>query len=102
MHKRNVVRLVVVVAVSLVMFSAPLPEQSASACPYAVEWKLEYWRDPVCEGDVCEQVMPQLLGTYRFYCDGSEVCTGTCDESQANRLVYRVTRQCPLCEDQTP
>ena len=102
MRSRTVVQLVVVAAVSLFILYAP---SEASACPGVYEFNIEYWRMPVCGGSppVCEQVEPELLGLAHEYCDWSVECLeGSCDGVGANRIVYRATRQCPLCEDQQP
>ena len=104
MRNRNVVRLVVVAAVSLVILYAPTKDQSAYACPYAREIKVEYWRVPVCEASppVCEQVEPQLLGTDHFTCDGNWTCSGDCDGTHANEIIIKYGRNCPACPPLDP
>jgi hypothetical protein len=104
MRIRNVVRLIVVAAVSLFILYAPSREQEAYACPAAYQVDVEFWRMPVCAGNppICEQVEPELLGTLHIACDYSESCTGVCDGVNANRIIYKYTRRCPLCEDQQP
>lgn len=106
MRLRNVVRLVVVAAVSLFILYAPTREQYASACPYSYEYNIEYWDDPYCtptNPPLCEHVEPNMFGKAHFYCDGTLVCVqGDCDESRADRIVYRGTRWCPFCGDEQP
>ena len=97
MHPRNVVRLVVVAAVSFLTLYAPSQEQCAFGCPYAYEYRWQFWDDPECApGTWCEQTEPQLIGTYIYYCDQTEVCVGVCSAPPADRIVL-VTRHCEYC-----
>ncbi len=104
MSSRSVARLVVVAAISLFVLYAPTRDQSAATCPNEYEIWTEFWRVPVCEGDppICEQTQPQLLGTYKNFCDGTTLCEGACDGVDANRIVVLRKRPCPACLVEEP